>query len=181
MTVYGAAAVCAAALLYSSSAAAQRGGCDRTCLEGFLDFYVAAVVAHDATLLPLARDVKFTENGQRLNLDDGLWHTATERGAYALKLADVERGQAVLMATIRESGEPTVLVARLGIEQRAVAEIETLVIRDAQVAARLDEIGAPRRAWSEPVAERLPRAELVRIANTYGSRTGSCSPATRRS
>jgi len=97
---YGVAAVCAAALLYSSSAAAQRGGCDRACLEGFLDFYVAAVVAHDATLLPLARDVKFTENGQRLNLDDGLWHAATERGAYALKLADVERGQAVLMATI---------------------------------------------------------------------------------
>ena len=169
MKSYGAAAVCAAALLYSSSAAAQRGDCDRACLEGFLDFYVAAVVAHDATLMPLARDVVFTENGQRLPLGDGLWHTATGRGSYALKLADVERGQAVLMGTIRESGEPTVLVARLGVESRRVAEIETLVIRDAQVAARLDEIGAPRRAWSEPVAERLPRAELVRIANMYFS------------
>ena len=169
MKSYGAAAVCAAALLYSSSAAAQRGDCDRACLEGFLDFYVAAVVAHDATLMPLARDVVFTENGQRLPLGDGLWHTATARGSYALKLTDVERGQAVLMGTIRESGEPTVLVARLGVESRRVAEIETLVIRDAEVAARLDEIGAPRRAWSEPVAERLPRAELVRIANMYFS------------
>ena len=185
MTRSWAAAVCAAALLYSSSAATQRGGCDRACLEGFLDFYVAAVVAHDATLMPLARDVKFTENGQRLPLDDGLWHTATARGGYALKLADVERGEAVLIGTIREAGEPTVLVARLHIEQRAaadadrdvrgratqgaVAEIETLVIRDADVAARLDEIGTPRRVWSEPVAERLPRAELIRIANAYFS------------
>ena len=169
MTVYGVAAVCAAALLYSSSAAAQRGDCDRACLEGFLDFYAAAVVAHDATLMPLARDVVFTENGQRLPLGDGLWHTATARGGYALKLTDVERGQAVLMGTIRESGEPTVLVARLGVKARRVAEIETLVIRDAQVAARLDEIATPRRAWSEPVAERLPRIELIRIANAYFS------------
>jgi hypothetical protein len=166
---YRAAALCAAALLCSTSAAAQRGDCDRACLEGFLDFYVAAVVAHDATLMPLARDVVFTENGQRLPLDDGLWHTATARGGYALKLADVERGEAVLMGTIRESGEPTVLVARLAVKARRVAEIETLVIRDTQVAARLDEIGTPRRAWSEPVAEPLPRADLIRIANAYFS------------
>ena len=96
--------MCAAALLYLSSAAAR--SCDRACLEGFLDFYAAAVVAHDATLMSLARDVVLTENGQRLPLGDGLWHTATARGDYALKLTDVERGQAVLMGTIREGGEP---------------------------------------------------------------------------
>jgi hypothetical protein len=28
---------------------------------------------------------------------------------------------------------------------------------------------APRRAWSEPVSERLPRADLIRIANAYFS------------
>ena len=201
MTFHRAAAAGAAALLLAISAAAQPTGCDRACLEELLDRYVDAVVAHDAARLPLAANVRFTENGQRLTVGDGLWHTATGKGAYALKLADVERGQAVLMGTIRESGEPTVLVARLRVEQRRVADIETLVIRDGEVAARLDEIGAPRRAWSEPVAERLPRAELVQIANRIspassattaratirsrpparGSRTASCSPATRRS
>ena len=95
--------------------------------------------------------MKFTENGQRLTLDDGLWHAATGEGAYALKLADVERGQAVLMGTIREAGEPAVLVARLGVAARRIAELETLVIRDADVARRLDEIGTPRRTWFEPV------------------------------
>ena len=89
MIDYRAAAATAAALPVATQAAAQSRNCDRACLEGFLDFYVAAVVAHDASLLPLARDVKFTENGQRLNLDDGLWHTATARGGYTLKLADV--------------------------------------------------------------------------------------------
>ena len=136
-----------------------------------LDTYVDAVVAHDARRLPLAADAKFTENGQRLTLDDGLWHTATGKGNYALKLADVERGQAVLLGTIREADTPTVLVARLGLANRRVAEIETLVIRDAQVAERLDEIGTPRSIWSAPVAaaDRRSRDELVAIANQYFS------------
>lgn len=166
-----AAAATAAALFLAASAAAQPGDCDRACLENFLAAYLDAVVAHDAEQLPLAAGVKFTENGQRLTLDDGLWHTASDKGAYALKLADVERGQAVLMGTIREAGEPAVLVARLGVVERRIADIETLVIRNADVARRLDDIGTPRRTWSEPVpaSDRLPRAELVRIANEYFS------------
>jgi hypothetical protein len=171
VTLDRAAAVGAAALLFAASAAAQSGACDRACLESLLDRYVDAVVAHDAARLPLAADVKFTENGQRLAPGDGLWHTATDKGGYALKLADVERGQAVLMGTIREGDEPTVLVARLAIEQRTITAIETLVIRDRAVAERLDDIGTPRTAWSQPVpvADRLSRAELVRIANGYFS------------
>jgi hypothetical protein len=106
-----------------------------------------------------------------LALDDGLWHTATGKGGYALKLADVERGQAVYMGTIREADTPTVLVARLGVANRRVAEIETLVIRDRDVAERLDAIGTPRTVWSAPVAagDRHSRAELIEIANKYFS------------
>ena len=102
MLRYRAAAVTAAALFFCGPVAAQ-STCDRSCLEGLLDAYVEAVVAHDPKQLPLARGAKFTENGQRLEVGDGLWHTATEKGGYALKLADVERGQAVLMGTIREA------------------------------------------------------------------------------
>jgi hypothetical protein len=162
-----AAAVFAAALFHASSAVAQT--CDRACLERFLDAYVDAVVAHDATRLPTNRGAKFTENGQRLTLGDGLWHTATGKGGYALKLADVERGQAVLMGTIREGDVPTVLVARLAVANREVTEIETLVIRDRDVAERLDTIGTPRSAWWSPIppAARSSRAELVRIGNAY--------------
>lgn len=171
MTGYRAAAVLAAALVLSASATAQSRGCDRSCLEGLLDAYVDAVVAHEPARLPLSLTVKFTENGQRLPLGQGLWHTATGKGGYALKLADVERGQAVLMGTILEGDEPTVLVARLPVAGGVVTEIETLVIRDRDVAQRLDEIGTPRRTWYKAVApgEQLTRAELVRIGNAYFS------------
>ena len=48
---------------------AQGGGaCDRTCLEGFVDRYLDAAIAHDPKLLPLSRSVKFTENGVRLDV-----------------------------------------------------------------------------------------------------------------
>ena len=157
--------------LGTAPSAAVAQDCDRACLETLLDSYVGAVVAHDPQRLPLAAGVKFTENGQRLALGDGLWHTATGSGGYALKLADVEHGHAVLMGTVREADVPTVLVARLGIVGGRVAEIETLVIRDREVAERLDEIGAPRSAWSTtvPAGERHSRAALVEVANQYFS------------
>jgi hypothetical protein len=169
--VDGMRALYSAVLVLAASAASAVQTCDRACLEGVLDTYVAAVVAHDPAELPTARDVRFTENGQRLSLGEGLWHTATGRGGYALKLADVERGQAVLMGTIREASTPTILIARLRVAYGKVAEIETLVIRNREADEHIDEVGTPRRAWSQPVprGDRLPRAELVRIANAYFS------------
>src|SRR5262245_47026503 len=71
--------------------------CDRACLNGLLDGYVDALVARDPSRLPPAGARTFTENGQRLDLGDGLWHTVTGKGRYALRLADPDRGQAVLM------------------------------------------------------------------------------------
>ncbi len=154
-----------------ATAGAQTPSCDRGCLEGMLDRYVEALVARDPSRLQAAPAVVFTENGQRLELGDGLWHTVSGRGAYALKLADAENGQAVLMGTVREAGMPTILVVRLKIAQLRIAESETLVIRNQMAAESLDTIGAPRAAWSQPVppGERLSRAELVRIANMYFS------------
>jgi hypothetical protein len=40
--------------------------CNRACLEGVIDQYLKALVAHDPKMLPLSADVKFTENGQPL-------------------------------------------------------------------------------------------------------------------
>ena len=157
-------------LLAPVSAWAQ-DACDRPCLEQMLERYVDALVARDPSKLSTTTSVVFTENGQRLALGDGLWHTVTGRGGYALRLADVERGQAVLMGTIREADVPTILVVRLKVERRRIAEAETLVIRNEAAAKSLDTIGTPRAAWSQPVpaAERSTRGDLVRIANMYFS------------
>ena len=145
--------------------------CDRACLETLIAQYVDALVAHEPLRLPLASGVKFTENGQRLELGDGLWHTVTGKGVYMLPIVDVDAGQAALMGTVREADTPTIFVLRLRVVERRVTEIETLVIRNQSAAENLDRIGTPRLAWLAPVpeSERLSREELVRIANMYFS------------
>jgi len=156
-------------LLVAGHARAQ--DCDRACLESTLNGYVDALVTRDPSKLVTTPSVVFTENGQRLELGDGLWHTVTRRGSYALRLADVERGQAVLMGTIQEADVPAILVVRLKVARRRIEEIETLVIRNEAAAKSLDASGTPRAAWSQtvPAAERHSRAELVRVANMYFS------------
>jgi hypothetical protein len=55
--------------------------CDRACLEGLIDQYLAAVVAHDPSKLPLSKDVKYSENYQMLQVGDGFWKTASGIGS----------------------------------------------------------------------------------------------------
>ena len=54
--------------------------CDRACLEGVMNQYLAAVVAHDPTKVPLSEDVKYTENYQVMKVGDGFWKTAAGLG-----------------------------------------------------------------------------------------------------
>ena len=52
------------------------GRCDRACLHDLTDQVFLAMAAHDASRLPLRDGVRYTENGQALRLNDGLWQTA---------------------------------------------------------------------------------------------------------
>jgi len=91
MTNTGAGLLLAAAMAGGAFVTAGPGDrCDRTCLEAFVDRYLDAVVAHDPARAPLARAVRFTENGQLLPPGDGLWNTASARGPYELHVADPE-------------------------------------------------------------------------------------------
>src|SRR5687768_9387940 len=47
--------------------------CNRECLYGFLDQYLAALVDKDPTKVPWARKHRFTENNVELSVGDGLW------------------------------------------------------------------------------------------------------------
>ncbi len=68
-------AVLAAAMLglagTTAAKAAEAPACNRACLEGFVDKYMDALVAHDPHRLPLGKGARFTEDGQTLALSDG--------------------------------------------------------------------------------------------------------------
>lgn len=151
---------------------AQTGRCDRECLIGISERYLDALAAKDPKRLTLASaNVKYTENGQRLRLGDGLWNSMTGRGTYKLHVADQTAGQIVTIATMRENSAPMIVAVRLKVDDRRIAEIETIVARSEGGAKNFETLGQPREAFSRvtPVADRVSRAELVRTANMYFS------------
>ena len=73
--------------------------CDRSCLYELVDQYMAAMLQGDVSAAPIAREVKFTENGIVLAVGDGLWNTISGMRGYDLKLADPVQGQVCLLYT----------------------------------------------------------------------------------
>lgn len=151
-------------------AAAATADCDRECLNHFVDQYLGAVVAHDPSKLPLAKSVKFTEDGVRLEPGDGLWATASGVGNYRLYFDEPAAGAAGVFALIQENGTPAILQARLKVVGMKITEIETLVARKETTAfLNTDNLTAVRPVFLEtvPPADRPSRAEMVAMVGKY--------------
>lgn len=166
-------AVAAITLTFSLTAtAAVEIYCDRACLAGFMTRYLEALVRHDAASLPVTRNVKYTENGVRINLGDGMWQTALAPPTYRLDVIDEEGGQIGLLGRIDENGNNNWYAVRLKVEMgRQISEIETLVNRSITGGGGFG--GAPNTEPHPlmlqpiPADQRLPRATLAGISDTY--------------
>jgi len=165
----------AAAMLFPClvPGAAAATGCNRECLAGFMTSYLEALVAHDVSKLAVTKNVKYTENGVRLNLDDGLWHTASAMPTYRLDVIDEEAGQVGLLGRIDENGNNNWFAVRLKVEKgERVSEIETLIVRNISMAPAGQGPAAPAEPHPLmmqviPAGKRLTRPELIRIGDSY--------------
>src|SRR3954467_5715246 len=166
-----------AASFSGGSASAQSGACDRACLEGFVDRYLDALVKHDPAAVPLAANVRFTENGQRLATGDALWRSMKSKGTYRLFVSDVDAGQVAFIGTVNEENSdaaqvtPALIALRLRIAGNQISEIEQAVIRNVDRAERVEAIGTPNPLVlaTIPESQRMSRADLIRTANMYFS------------
>lgn len=152
------------------AASAAEPSCDRACLTGFVDQYLAAMVAHDPSKLPLGKNVKFTEDGVALKLGDALWATASGLGNYKLYFAEPEAGAVGAFVLVQENGTPAILEVRLKVVKRRIAEIETLVARkDTTSFLNTDNLKEPRPIFLEtvPATDRPSRAEMVSMVGKY--------------
>ncbi len=141
----------------------------RASLENFVNTYIDAVITRDPSKAPLATDVKYTENGQRLIPGDGMWNTASAWGTYKLYIADPETNQIGFIGTIDENGELAIMALRLLIENMKIKEIETFVARSDSEAVKLELKGPPNPVFLKtvPPEQRLSRDSLKIIANMY--------------
>jgi hypothetical protein len=147
--------------------------CDRACLEGVVDQYLKAVVAHDPTGLPLSDDVMYTENDQVLDVGDGFWKTAQGVGNYRHVFADPDFGQVAFMGTMREAGTTLLVSLRLRLELGRITEIESVYFRPGGGGPNniegMDKSGKAEDVWfrSIPPAQRLSRQQMIAIADGY--------------
>ena len=169
-------ALVSAALLVAGAAPATQSGtgvappCDRACMVGIVDRYLAALVRHDPSGLPLNRDAKFTENTARLKIgSEGLWIAASEPPAgFRIYAIDVGAGQAGFYGLMKERGRPLIIALRLKIVNGQITEIEHVLARTLREDA-VRNLANPRPQFlaSVPPAERLPRQQMVDIADSY--------------
>ncbi len=99
-------------------------------------------------MLPLAKNARYTENGDKSsNSATHVWGPTVTLGNYKLYFADPQAGQVGFFGTIEEHGHPIILGLRLKV------------------------CFPSRKTWqtspSSIKRSRLPSAELIRFANSY--------------
>ena len=144
----------------------------REALYAALDHYLEALLARHHARLEWASDALVTENNVALEPGDGLWGTITGLGPYDLRFADVETGQVALFTTVTETRDTSGTCIRLGLRGTAVAEVETIVVRQADEALVFPDPKFERKPVMEaivPETERATRSQMIALADGYFS------------
>jgi hypothetical protein len=157
----------------------QAAMCDRACLGGLLTQYIDALVAHDASRLPLADSAKVTVDGKAGNLDEGIWETVTGFQGFRQDYLDLDKQVAAAHMVFHEGDNHILLSVLLHVDGNShISGVESLIQRLTPTSRfQPRELGAPIRGMNDPIptGEKMSRANMVRIALTYteGLRVGN--------
>ncbi len=155
------------AFLGSASAATQH--CNSACLNGMVDSYLAALVAHDPSKVPIAADAEFVENAVRMKPGEGLWQTASAvPTTFKIYVPDPVAEQVGFLGVMEENGKPIELGLRLKIRNGEITEMEHLIARNLRPPS-LKNLETPRPAFLEvvPRSERSSHDKMLKIAYSY--------------
>jgi hypothetical protein len=151
------------------AASTRTTACDRACLVGIADAYLAALVAHRPSSTDLARRPRITENAVDEAPGLGLWRSAEATPSRQV-FADPSRGQVATFGTVRRDGRLAALMVRLKVVGRRISEAEMLVGGDVDGPyAAASNLLRPDVLYDAPVP--VPRGSsrraLVGIADAY--------------
>jgi len=162
------------ALASAGAGGSASGGCTRELLKATIDSYFKALATHDPSTLPLADDLKFTENGKVSKPAEApLWKTAGTL-KYAHSALDTELCMSASEAVVPDGTTDIPVAVRLKVVNQKITEIETIAARagdytgvtsnTAALAASKDTI-----KWEEavPADKRNTREELTGWMTKY--------------
>jgi hypothetical protein len=153
--------------------------CDRACLAGFVTQYTNAMIAHKPESLPVAANVKFTEDCKELMLGEGFWKTISKLTNYRRDILDAREGVAVSFLVVEENSSPVLYVVRLKIVNQKIAEIETMAVHNQKEGMLFNTQNlqtASKMMTSAPdKAQMNSREDMIKMALTYpaGLKIGS--------
>lgn len=156
----------------SHGAQGNPAACDRSCLDGMLDTYLDALVAREPLKVPIAPQLRATENGVPISLGDGHWKTATGIGSYRIRVIDPTTGGVVFLGVLEEGANSTMYSVRLQVSGRKVEEVETILARiglPGEPGKAAASLGDARAGFSAPLArrERTSRRRMIAAAASY--------------
>jgi hypothetical protein len=133
--------------------------------------YMDAMVRHDLKGLPLAADVKATENAKVIQPGDGVSVDIKYFKYPRQYVADVKAGQIGVQGVLVDGAGEALFALRLKIENQQIKEIETLLTHDGQGGPAFEPDGFLLREAPYiddiPAPERTLREDLLKAAHNY--------------
>ncbi len=169
-------------LAAAASSAADAKDCDRACLKALITTYVDAVVAHKPDSLPLAANVRVTEDMKELTLGEGAWQEVTRAGTFRQDYLDVRKQIAAAHVELYAGDRQVLYSLILHTQDQKIIGVETLAgALPPNSRLKSDSLGKPLAIMSEPVpkGQHLSRKQMVTAALHYpeGLRIGSFTDA----
>ncbi|MGD9161295.1 MAG: hypothetical protein PVG39_22975 [Desulfobacteraceae bacterium] len=146
---------------------------DRQAMVDLMDQYLAALVNHDPSAVPLADNVKLVQNIKPTPIGEGLWKTASKLPSdFKIYVTDPEGERIGFMGVMESDGKPVLLGARLKLENGKITEIDHMVSPavSAMAGNTIPEgLKKPRPALVEKLMEyeKTPREEMLKAALAY--------------
>jgi hypothetical protein len=146
--------------------------CDRACLYGFLDKYLAGLKGKDPSSVPFAKNVKYSENNVVMSVGDGVWGTITGLGDYDLRMADPAMGEVGFYGLVQETKFLSTFALRLKVQDGKIVEAETLIRRSDGAGAFPSQpklVSKPILNEIVPPDSRRPRERMIALVDGYFS------------
>src|SRR5262249_31780586 len=145
---------------------------DRECLRGFMTQVLYAFVKHDVSKLPVADNLRVTEDADEKKLASvGLVKTVTALRGYRQDFIDERAGIAGAGVMVEESGAPVMLAVRLKIVANKITEMELVTThsRSEGLIFNLEHLQAASEGMNYvPRADQLnTRDEIIKAALKY--------------
>jgi hypothetical protein len=148
--------------------------CSRRCLLELLTQYTEALSDNDASKLPLATNVRATSNGVPTAVGKSSVWGAVSRMPFRRAFVDPASGSAVFYGALtntptRDAPQWWFYVVRLAVAGRKITEVEEVFYDGGLAGTPASTLSLPDRLFDTtlPPGERVPRAELMRIADQY--------------